>query len=645
MTFIDQWRQHLPEALAACVQLATEVEDIDFTYGILAAGLLWPIRTSVREYDGDAADAMRELVGAQAGRVLKLINTWPDDLASSARSLAAQAHENPDLRVALTDLIDYFGAAQRFAEQLAHRLDPESVDTINITEEIRAALVNIGGITNIDTLVVHLSHPIVAPSPPLISKRARYLAGVLGTVIGISALLSIASFTRAAFTPPPPTVAPELPKMEGNFKIAVADFSTLDTLGHTVELTRAQDLAVTAFKTFQKNIAADTNISLWSPSDTRKVGAIRGATVEERAAAAEQLAKQINADVIVYGVIVSDTKTTRFTPEFYLVSGHLQDAEELVGPYEFGSRIEVSGDIYNTSVVSDLSDRLVLRIRVLAAFINGLSYYGREGQLAKAKGIFEGIAQTPEWNEREGKDVVYLFLGKAATGQEDFVSAHRYYSQSLLLNPDYARARFGIADMNFQLSKGTCTLTTTNSVGLREALAGYQHAYDAPFQPPQAEIKTKATLGIGNVYMCMRFAQLTDRSEEGRKAYQKVIDAFEGKDGQPGNVRVKQLAAQAHFGLGMLCLPDEEQRGAAAEAKLRCAVEHYQKAIDLSDVKKLKGVYWFWMADAYKKLKAYDQSDNAYVNAIQLDPANQMLYEQERQKMRQERLTPTEAST
>jgi hypothetical protein len=97
MSFIDQWRLLIPESLASFARLAKDVEDIDFTYGLLGAGVLWPLREPVQAYDGDAADALQEVVGTYAVRILDVIQGWPDDRRMSARQLAAAAGQSENL--------------------------------------------------------------------------------------------------------------------------------------------------------------------------------------------------------------------------------------------------------------------------------------------------------------------------------------------------------------------------------------------------------------------------------------------------------------------------------------------------------------------------------------------------------------------
>ena len=222
-SFIARWQGQLTQSLADFAGLANDIEDVDFTTGILAAAVVWPIREPVREYDGDAADAVQQIAGAGAGSILKVVNQLPENRAAGAKALQAAAAEQPALRDGLVKLIDHFDAAQIFAEQLTAQIqtrygDQSAGSTFNITEEIKAALVNIGGITNIKQLSVHLSLPAPETKQSRLKRWGAYTAGVIGL---LASLLALVQFVI-------PLLGPR-PEMTGGFNVAVAEFSKLDS--------------------------------------------------------------------------------------------------------------------------------------------------------------------------------------------------------------------------------------------------------------------------------------------------------------------------------------------------------------------------------------------------------------------------------
>ena len=159
MASIAQWTRQLNASLADFAQLAATVDDVDFTYGVLATAVLWPIRTAIQAYDSDIIAALRQIAGTRAKEIIHAVQDWSDDPTTSTRLLAQQAQDNEELKLALDTLISHFDAAQTFAGHLAQLLVQKhgGGDVYEIQKEIKAALVNIGGITNIRSLEVTIN--------------------------------------------------------------------------------------------------------------------------------------------------------------------------------------------------------------------------------------------------------------------------------------------------------------------------------------------------------------------------------------------------------------------------------------------------------------------------------------------------------
>ena len=157
--FIEAWRSQLAESLVQVAKLAPQAPEVDFASGLLATGVLWPVRARVQEFDGDAIDAVRTIAGAQSKLVLRAVQRWDDDPLAAARTLAADAQENPALVEVLAVVVAYFDAANLLAARLG-AIPPAAVN------QIKAALVNIGGIINIQSLTLNVSQTLEIPPPP-----------------------------------------------------------------------------------------------------------------------------------------------------------------------------------------------------------------------------------------------------------------------------------------------------------------------------------------------------------------------------------------------------------------------------------------------------------------------------------------------
>jgi len=648
MTFIEQWEQALPESFAAFVQHPDAIGDINLDTGVLPTAVLWPARLPVQEFDENAIAALRELLGDAAGRVLKIIGAWSQDPIVVARDLADQAAKDPALLAALGQLNERFNSRRHFAEQLARQYAPKlGGDTFNVAGQIEAALVNIGGTTNIKELNVALNMPSTVVQQP-ISWRVRIALSLVGVVLLASAALVIYQFAAPRLRPPPP--------MNGIFNIAVAQFGGLDAQGNVVESTVASDLSEAVYKTISTEVAAlnqtealkGFNIEVLPPADT---GPIRGALATQRVDAARDLAKARKIDVIIYGNLSIDAETTSFVPEFYLSDQKLHYAEELIGPYSFGSQIEARGNaVRDVTASTELIALLNGRAKALAEFVMGLSYY-TNGRLDQAAERFSAAEQIPGWADTAGKEVLYLFLGNAANRrsaptalspaarQQLLAAAQGYYQHALQLNKEYSRAWIGGGEVQFLLTRGgDCGAKTVDAAGLRQALADFRHAATVRDQPPGAAITTKVAFGVGRVYLCLSHAGVEDQWAAAEQQFKTVIADFESDQ---GNLVKKLLASEAHANLGLLYWERPAASDAALADNYRRAIDQYHLAYDrvpFADSER-RAIFSFQIGQLYDNLGQYEQADSAFGDAIRLHPdaAQKAKYQQAWDQYRGER--------
>jgi tetratricopeptide (TPR) repeat protein len=632
MTITERWQQQIPDTLALFVQRASETKDIDFTTGILPVGVLWPIRQPVQEYDGDAADAVRDIVGDGAGRILKLSAAWPDDPVVAARTLAEQVAGDTDLRDALNRLTEHFDAARLFAEQFTRIYVPQAEKTTFNIDDIKAAVVNVGGVTNIESLIVHLNLPPLSDPG---AKTQRKLWYIVTPVILLSAMLVIYQFAAPFFAP--------IPQMTGDFNVAVAEFGGIDEQGNIISDPVASQFSHSLYDGLEDQLSQITayQIQVLPPDQT---GWIAGNTREKRAQAAQQLAEEVNADVVVYGNLTLEEDTSNFIPEFYLMTEKLQDAEELAGQYEFGSPIAGGANIENPVVRRDMRAQLVSRTDALAQFVIGMGYYMLH-RYDEAEQHFLLAANEEGWDDRDGKEVLYLFLGNTSGQQHKQSAAADYYETALDLEPEYARARLGVAEMIFHDSRGDCQPRTVDVEGLQEAIEGYQSALDADIQPALAHIETKTNFGLGRSYMCLSLALVDDYWSEAEESFERVIadiEHIEEHGDEPGDY-LKDLAAESYGFLAIIYMPNRDASASQADAKFRQAATAYEAAIELlrddPDRDERRGILYGNLGYVYLQLQEYDAAEQSYEQALEFDtdPERQERYQNELSQVQQER--------
>lgn len=462
----------------------------------------------------------------------------------------------------------------------------------------------------------------------------------------LAVALLVGAGVAAAIVTHHPTTHP--PKMSGVINIAVARFAVQDVHGHAIESTAGAVLANLISNALTKTTAAP---SLASYVQVRQIGPITKATSAQRVQTAARAAYDNGADIILYGTITVDagTFTSNIVPEMYLSPQHLQESEELLGHYAF-TQIPVPGDISANPTTSILlSQQLQQRAHALALFILGAGYYengiiaptsagptGSRALFDKASEYLKAAQASPGWADRDGKEVLYLFLGSTEGQLGNLEAAQAAYTQAVTINPNYARALVGLAEVRFQQSKGGCPYSQrVDAAGLRETLRLYRRALQARVQPAQSEIQTWIAFGLGKTYLCLSQGRVANHWGDSTQAFTRVVAAYRaGTD-----PRMREMAAQAHGGLGWVYLlaPRAVARYSHAmygQCKLPWkhtadmtiwspsdrAIYEFCQAIQLTLHRNLQGVYYGNLGYIYGQLKEYSQARAAYAEAIDRDP-------------------------
>lgn len=457
----------------------------------------------------------------------------------------------------------------------------------------------------------------------------RWVGYIVGAIILIGAALIIYQFAIPLVTPPA--------LMNGTtLNVAIAEFTQLQENGTVIASKPAALMAGSVYTMLDKELdqlpSESSGIEVRSPEQT---GAIKGATPEERAEAAAELAAKINADLIFYGVL--DPTSTILTPEFYLAPKRLDKAREVAGQHVFGAPLLSDEDITQSAAANvALTEKINRRTRALAELILGLSLFSSREYEAAAR-HFAAAESADTWEQ--GVELLYLFQGNTAGKLGNYDQATEYYNQALTVAPDYARARLGLAAVQVQLSKGTCEQGSTDIAGLEAALQLYDQARTTPNQPLEADIPVKAKAGMGQIYLCLTQALAGDYSAEARSAFEAVIAEYERSP-----LDLRSLAAEAYANLGFLSMPFAGQQGPEAEQQYRTAAALYQKAIEVGRDRSLLSVHYRWLGFIHGRLREFEQADAAYRNAIEYasDDATRSAYEAERRQLQQEQTGTTQ---
>ncbi len=406
--------------------------------------------------------------------------------------------------------------------------------------------------------------------------------------------------------------------LDGDFALAVADFAVTGADGAAAAVGLADEAhrdVLEVVHEFEER-GELTRLVVGSPD---QIGVVEGGTIEERAAAAEALAAEKNADVVLYGTLAATDGAATFTAEFYLSDRNLRNAEELAGFYPL-FELDFATDS-PISIQRGVTDALDLRAKALAHLVIGLSYYATFGY-EQAEGHFEAALTAWESGPRpdvlntDGKHVILHLLGNVAGLQSSQLSrpdllgqARAFYQRAIDREPDYARSRFGLAEVQFLEAGGSACQTSTGDpdIGL---LTSSVEAFTAVLDlkaPPKSFLHLRTRLEIGRVYLCLSLAG-TDHLEKAMDQLVRVAGAFEG-----GEQRVRELSAEANQAIARI----EIERG-----RYDASLERYLAAADLTQNPARKAFYHLsrtWILECVQGELGRADTEFALATAVSAD--------------------------
>jgi tetratricopeptide (TPR) repeat protein len=453
-------------------------------------------------------------------------------------------------------------------------------------------------------------------------SRGWAAVGVLATLTGLWG-----SYGRFFTGDPPP------PVMRGTLNVAITNFGSADSRGRdeaTAKLATDVASAVADLLTEElRPLATRLRIEVRGPAQLPQV---RGASAAARADEARNRARQIDADVVVYGVLTTDGNNTVLQPELYVADSIRGDIGESVGDHPWGPPLELPGAPENNPLLAQqMGEQLSARTKALASMIPGIWYY-RANQPIVARRYLKVAAATDGWRDQDGKEIVYLFLGNAAerhaaqqqrlsqdtVARRWFNQAVGYYRQALRIDGQYARAYYGIAETRFLQVDLSCRPRRTDREQLEQVVRDLKRAQVATNRPALANIDAKIAFGLGRAYVCMTLAGVANRQTAAEHELEAVLKAFQESPPQdPSALRLREIAAEAYAQRGLLATT----YAGSPDARVRDlrTVEDYKQAIILSpDRPSRLRVFYENLADTYDRLRMPREAGEARRRAAEL---------------------------
>jgi tetratricopeptide (TPR) repeat protein len=277
---------------------------------------------------------------------------------------------------------------------------------------------------------------------------ALALAGIAAVaLLVVSLLVWIAVQVSPATGPPPP--------MTGAFNIAVASFGEIDpTSGQVRESTAGQAVSQWLFDGLERELQANVGqVQLADRIQLRQdatTPAIRGNSADERAANAADLARALNAHMVVYGYLAPGGSANDLQIELYVSPQASKDEfGGLVGGYALGSalRLPQPFDTSNQLANIGVSEQVTLRSRILFWLTLGLTQ-DLLGRSEQALATFEQAEQAlVDWQDTDGKELLYYLQGREHLFLRQLDEAQQAFTRALAASPDFARAAVALGSV------------------------------------------------------------------------------------------------------------------------------------------------------------------------------------------------------
>jgi tetratricopeptide (TPR) repeat protein len=244
--------------------------------------------------------------------------------------------------------------------------------------------------------------------------------------------------------------------MSGRFNIAVAEFGEVGADGQARPSLDGQLLSRAVFDKLRSEYnehypelagAAASSVQIWhdNPEVDKNItlGVIYGLTAQERAAAAERLAEQIQADMVVYGYLIEQEGSQRLELEFYYRSDTLRgEPDAIAGRHRLGEAISLPVSFKQDPTIAKewILEPLDFRTQALFWLTLGLTYDVLDKQEKSLEIFLEAEEALQEWEDADGKEVLYYFIGREAYWLRQYDLAIAYLEQAQASNPRYANA-------------------------------------------------------------------------------------------------------------------------------------------------------------------------------------------------------------
>ena len=370
--------------------------------------------------------------------------------------------------------------------------------------------------------------------------RANFIKS--STTVTMVASLAIVIALLAVYFNRDRLFAEPLEPMNKFFNIAVAEFVLDD--GETQLVTDDSQQLADMIRDRVTQYIRDNELE--DELDYRHDGlpAIVGANRLSREEVAALLAQEMNADIVLYGMI--DAQRQEFIPYIY-IDPALTGAEELIGESVFAAPFDVPLPLASDPVNrKSFQNEMDARTDAIIAFMRGI-IATKAGSYDEATQHYLTAVDVPVW-DKGGLEVVYLWMGSNYTldaysevmcpfrdDAETFsvVCAAEAYQAAIDENDVFSRAYIGMGNAlylqafpdfpNVEDDPPACHMIAQADGSYQQALA--LEGIDPTFEDAMIDLKTYANMA--RVYRDAMQSNCGRISEEQRQAYyDRAVEAF-----------------------------------------------------------------------------------------------------------------------
>lgn len=282
----------------------------------------------------------------------------------------------------------------------------------------------------------------------------------------------------------------QMPPGQAAANVAIVQFGAQDANGNVTDSAQGTYLARWLYNRLAEELADIPNAArpnywyLATSFDLPSLFQKRTTAVVRNDEDAKRVAQQVNARIVIYGNLVRGQTLESFVPQFY-VEQQAGEADELSGTQQLGQPIPIPtpvNDEYLKQTLQPIGRALVWFSRGLQNDLNGR--YDLAYQVLR-----QGEEQLTDWDENQGKEVLYYFIGREAlfmaNCEQDAALEFKAETQSATVQAldkaaeyftraqgiaerngrTYARATFGLGQVAFQRAQRELIPPGSTTVG------------------------------------------------------------------------------------------------------------------------------------------------------------------------------------